>query len=151
MIVYRIANPLYSSDISGNGARLNGARWNSKGIPMLYTAVYISLAALEMLVHSSFKDYSIALDLVYIHFPENETIKEINSSKLKQNWINDPEYTRFICDEFIKSKQQLILKVPSAVVNEETNYLINPLHQDFKKIKVEKIKSFHTDKRFFSI
>lgn len=151
MIVYRISNSLYSSDISGMGARLNGARWNSKGVPMLYTAGYISLALVEMLVHTGFKDYSIPLDLVYLHFTDNENIKEINVSRLKQNWVSDHDYTRFIGDEFIKSKQELILKVPSAVVTEENNFLINPLHKDFKKIKIEKIRSFHPDKRLFTL
>ncbi len=151
MIVYRISNSLYSNDLSGTGAKLNGARWNSKGIPMLYTTQFISLALLEMLVHTNFKDYSIELDLVYIHFPDNTDIKEITLPKLKNNWIDDGDYSRFIGDEFIKSKQFLILKVPSAVVQEENNFLINPLHPEFKKIKVSKTKSFRPDKRLFSI
>lgn len=151
MIVYRISNSLYSSDLSGTGAKLNGARWNSKGIPMLYTTQFISLALLEMLVHTNFKDYAIDLDLVHIHFPDNIDIKEITLPKLKNNWIDDDDYSRFIGDEFIRSKQSLILKVPSAVVLEENNFLINPLHAEFKKIKISKTKSFRPDKRLFSI
>ncbi len=151
MIVYRISNKLYSSDLSGTGAKLQGARWNSKGIPMLYTTEYISLALLEMLVHTQFRDYAIELDLLYIHLPDTSDIKEITLPKLKTNWIEDDDYSRFIGDEFIKSKQALILKVPSAVVQEEHNFLINPVHADFKKIKISKTKSFRPDKRLFSI
>jgi len=151
MIVYRITNPIYNNDISGNGAKLNGARWNSLGVPMLYTTEYISLAVLEMLVHTQFTDYSIQLSLLYIDMPENVPIKEINLNKLKDNWTNDIEYTRFIGDEFIKQKQSLILKVPSAVVQEEHNYLINPLHVEFKKMNIHKTKTFNPDKRLFSI
>src|SRR6187431_27969 len=147
MIVYRISNSLYSSDLSGTGAKLNGARWNSKGIPMLYTTEYISLALLEMLVHTQFTDYAIGLDLVYIQFPDNADIKEITLPKLKANWIEDDDYTKFMGDEFIKSKLHLILKVPSAVVQEEHNFIINPVHADFKKIKISKTKSFRPDKR----
>lgn len=151
MIVYRISNSIYSDDLSGTGAKMYGARWNSKGIPMLYTTEFISLALLEMLVHTQFKDYSIELDLVYIFLPDHTEVKEITIPKMKTNWTEDDEYSRFIGDEFIKSKQCLALKVPSAVVHEENNYLINPLHSDFKKIKINKTQSFRPDKRLFSL
>jgi RES domain-containing protein len=151
MMVYRISNSMYSKDLSGTGAKLNGARWNSKGIPMLYTTEFISLALLEMLVHTQFRDYSMELDIVYIHFPDNIEVKEITLPKIKMSWIEDIEYTRFMGDEFIKAKQSLILKVPSAIVSEENNFLINPLHADFKKIKISKTKSFRPDKRLFSL
>ena len=57
MIVYRITNSLYSNDITGTGAKLMGGRWNSKGVPLLYVSEHISLAVLEMLVNTKFKDY----------------------------------------------------------------------------------------------
>jgi len=151
MIVYRIANQLYSHDLSGAGAKTFGGRWNSRGTSMLYTSQSVSLALLEMLVHSQFTDYSNALDLIYINLASDTNTKEIKLSNLKSNWIEDDGYTKFIGDEFIKSAQHLILKTPSAVVNEEYNYLINPLHPEFKKIKIQKTTSFHPDKRFFSI
>ena len=151
MIVYRISNTLFSNDLSGSGAKLNGARWNSKGIPMLYTTEHISLSVLEMLVHTSFKDYAIELELLYIQLPSTMNNSEIHLSRLKTNWINDEAYTRFMGDAFIRSKQSLLLKVPSVVVNEEFNYLINPLHIDFKKVKISKVKPFRPDKRLFSI
>jgi RES domain-containing protein len=151
MIVYRISNTVYSDDISGTGAKLNGARWNSVGMPMLYTTQHISLAVLEMLVNTNFKDYSIALDLLYIQLPTNPSTTEIKLNKIKDNWKEDASYTKFIGDEFIKQQQSLLLKVPSAVINEEFNFLANPLHADFKKIKIIKTKSFWPDQRLFSI
>ncbi len=151
MIAYRISNPLYSNDISGTGAKLHGARWNSVGIPMLYTAENISLAVLEMLVNTHFNDYSIALDLVYIQLPEGIAATEIKLAKLKDNWQQDVGYTRFIGDEFIKQSNTPLLKVPSAIIKEEHNFLANPLHTDFKKIKIQKSQSFWPDKRLFSI
>jgi RES domain-containing protein len=151
MIVYRISNTAYSNDISGTGAKLLGGRWNSKGIPILYTSEHISLAVLEMLVNTQFKDYAIALDMLSIQLPANIVINEINLKKLKKGWIADYGYTAFIGDEFIKDKQNLLLKVPSAVVTEECNYLINPLHTDFKKIKIIETRSFKTDERLFTI
>jgi len=151
MIVYRISNALYSNDLSGTGAKLNGGRWNSKGIPILYTSEHISLALLEMLVNTQFKDFIIALDLLDIQVPESASLSEISLSKLKKGWVADFGYTAFIGDEFIKNKQSLLLKVPSAVIHEEYNYLINPLHADFKKIKIIETRSFKTDERLFTI
>lgn len=151
MIVYRIANKHFSKDLSGTGAKLNGARWNSKGVPMLYATSSISLALLEMLVHTQFHDYSIELDLLYINVPEPGSIRQLTLQKLKPGWIEDYEYTRFIGDEFVKAQQDLVLEVPSAVVQEEFNFLINPLHAEFKKIKIQKTRSFQPDKRLFSI
>jgi RES domain-containing protein len=151
MIVYRISNAAYNNDISGTGAKLMGARWNSKGIPLLYTSQFISLSVLEMLVNTNFKDYAVALDLMYIKFPENQPISVIESSGLKNNWNDDFDYTRYIGDEFINQKKSLILKVPSAVIQEEHNYLANPLHPDFKKIKIIQTKSFWPDERLFKI
>ncbi len=151
MIVYRISNSRYSDDISGTGAKIYGSRWNSKGVPMLYTGEHISLAVLEMLVNTNFKDYDIALDLLYIQLPTQPSITEIKLNKLKDNWKDDLNFTRFIGDEFIKQNQSLVLRVPSVVVNEEYNYLINPLHPDFKKLKIADTRSFWPDKRLFTI
>lgn len=151
MIVYRISNAAFSDDISGTGAKLHGSRWNSKAVPALYTSLFISLAVLEMLVNTNFKDYSIALDLMYINFPEGHSITNIDLKHLKANWKDDFEYTRYIGDEFLKQKESLILKIPSAVIEEEYNYLANPLHDDFKKIKLVKTKSFWPDERLFKI
>lgn len=151
MIVYRISNAVYNDDISGTGAKLNGARWNSKGVPALYTSQFISLAILEMLVNTNFKDYAIALNLMYINFPDSHPIAAIDPENLKTNWKDDFEYTRYIGDEFFKQKRSLVLKIPSAIIQEEHNYLVNPLHYDFKKVKLVKTKSFWPDERLFKI
>lgn len=151
MIGYRITNAAYNDDISGTGAKIMGSRWNSKGIPVLYTSQHISLSVLEMLVNTNFKDYAIALDLMYINFPEQQTMRTIELNSLKTNWKDDFDYTRYMGDEFIKQKKSLVLRVPSAVIQEEYNYLANPLHPDFKKIKIIKTKSFWPDQRLFKI
>ena len=151
MIVYRISNTAFKDDLSGAGAKLMGARWNSKGIPVLYTAQYISLSVLEMLVNTNLKDYSIALDLMYIKLPDQQPFSVIESGNLKKNWKDDVDYTRFIGDEFFKQNESLLLKVPSCVIQEEYNFLANPLHKDFKKIKIIKTKTFWPDERLFKI
>ena len=151
MIIYRITNSLYSDDLSGTGAKLFGGRWNSKGTPMLYCAGHISLAVLELLVHSSFKHFTINLDLISIQLPANIEPAEISIKKVKPKWETDQGYTQFIGDEFIRNKQNLLLKVPSAIIQEENNFIINPLHADFKKVKIVETRSFKPDERLFSI
>ena len=151
MIAYRICNSLYEDDISGTGAKLVGGRWNSPGIPILYLSEHISLSVLEMLVNNHFQDFGISLSLLTISIPEKQEIAEIKTGKLKEMWQEDFSYTRFMGNEFVKTANSLILKVPSAVISEEQNFLINPLHADFKKVKILKTKSFRTDKRLFTL
>jgi RES domain-containing protein len=151
MIVYRICNALYSDDLSGTGAKMFGGRWNSKGVAMLYVSQHISLAVVEMLVHNQFKDFTIELSLLHISFPDTLEIKEVKHNKMKTDWTEDYGYTQFMGDNFIQSATHAILKIPSAVITEENNYIINPMHADFKKLKITDITSFRTDKRLFSI
>jgi RES domain-containing protein len=151
MILHRICNSNYKDDISGNGAKLFGARWNSVGFPMLYTTEYISLAALEMLVHINYTEVPWSFHVLSIFIPDNATIAELQYTKLKPTWRKDTGYSTYIGDEFIKSKESLCLKVPSAVVQEENNFLINPLHTDFKKVRITATRQFEFDNRLFHI
>ena len=151
MTVFRICNTHYSEDISGTGAKLYGGRWNSKGIAMLYASEHISLSVLEMLVQNRFTDFATDLNLIHLAFADTLSVKEVKNSKLKTDWINDFEYTRFMGDQFIKAGTHAILKVPSAVIKEEHNFIINPSHSDFMKIKITQTVSFSTDKRLFTI
>ncbi len=104
-----------------------------------------------MLVNNQFKDFAVSLSLLTLSLPEKTDIAEIKLSRLKEIWKDDYSYTRFIGNEFIKTGNNLALKVPSAVISAEHNFLINPLHPDFKKVKILKTKSFRTDKRLFTL
>jgi len=146
MIVFRISNEIYKEDISGNGASINGSRWNSKGIRMLYTSEYISLAILESLVHLRVVDIPEKQYLLHIEVPDDDFL-EIKQSKIKENWQQHLNYTQWMGDQFILPNQSLTLKVPSAVVMQEHNFLINPLHAGFKKVKIIKSELLGLDKR----
>ena len=150
MIVYRITNSLYKDDISGEGAKINGARWNTRGISMLYTSQHISLCSLEMLVHVGLPYINNNFHLLHIFVPDDEPVTEIRLNKLKTNWYEDEAYTNFIGDQFINANQSLMLKVPSAVIHEEFNLLFNPFYSSFKKIKIVKSRAFIYDKRLGS-
>ena len=146
MRVYRISNEIYKEDISGNGAAINGSRWNSKNIKMLYAGEYISLCMLESLVHLRKIDIPAKQYLLSIQVPDGE-FQDIKLSKLKEHWQQHINYTQWIGDQFISSNQNLYLKVPSAIVPQEHNFLINPLHKDFKKVKIVGSELLELDKR----
>jgi RES domain-containing protein len=150
MIVYRITNSLYKDDLSGSGAKSHGGRWNLPGIAALYTAEHISLCVLEMLVNISLPESQLKYYLLQIEIPEIFEPAAIVLKKLKKNWEDDEGYTRFMGTEFLKNKTSLLLKVPSAVISEEHNYLINPLHKDFKKVAIANSFPFKFDKRLFT-
>ncbi len=150
MIVYRISKGRYKNDISGMGAKIYGSRWNNIGVAMLYTAEHISLAVLETLVH--LHDVEIPTDywLIKIQLPDDGKTSTIEPGKLKKRWQDDEGYTQFIGSEFIKNNESLILKVPSAIITEEHNFLINPLHKNFTKAKILDTKEFTFDHRLLS-
>ena len=150
MIVYRITNSQFKDDISGNGAKIKGARWNLQGSSMLYTAENISLCILELLVHIGLQDIQNFYHLLAISIPDGAAVTEISIGKLKANWLEDEDYTAFMGTEFLKNNANLVLKVPSAIIEEEHNLLINPYHADFKKIKIKKSKEFIFDQRLYT-
>lgn len=150
MIVYRITNSLFKDDITGAGAKIKGARWNMPGSSMLYTAQHISLSILELLVHIGLQDIQSFYHLLAIAIPDDAPASEINIDKLKTNWLEDEDYTAFMGTEFLKNNINLVLKVPSAIIAEEHNFLINPYHADFKKIKIKKSKEFIFDQRLYT-
>jgi RES domain-containing protein len=137
------------NDLSGNGAKLFGGRWNSIGLPALYTTEHISLAVLEILVH--IKSYRRPLDyhLITIDVPDTVSLVPIDLQKLKKDWKDDCEYLQVMGDEFLKMNHSLILKVPSAIIENECNFIINPAHPDAGKIKIRSAKQFIFDKRLY--
>jgi RES domain-containing protein len=149
MTIYRLATEIYKNDLSGNGAKLFGGRWNSAGMPALYTTENISLAVLEILIRATMDTIPLTYHLIKIDIPDNTQLLSVTCTKLKKEWKDDLAYTQWMGDEFIKSNEILLLKVPSAVVDEENNFIINPKHGDFKKVKITAVKKFTFDKRLF--
>jgi len=148
MILYRFARAEFSSNLTGEGARKFGGRWNSPGNAVLYTSFTISLALLELLIHNASYDEIMSNQLIEIEIP-NSPYKELSFLKLKKDWYEDEAYSKNIGDDFIASKSSLLLKVPSVIIPEENNMLINPKHTDFNKVKIKMIKTFRFDVRLF--
>jgi len=147
MILYRIAKCIYADDLSGTGARLYGGRWNSEGKSMVYLASSRSLAMLEALVHLSPTILPDGFCMVMLEVPDN--IVEVNMSLLPENWNTYPEQNilKQIGNAFLHEKKHLLMKVPSALVKEEYNYLLNPLHPQAVRVKIVSKISFSFDER----
>ncbi|MEQ9402084.1 MAG: RES family NAD+ phosphorylase [Cyclobacteriaceae bacterium] len=146
MILHRITSREHISDLSGTGAMLYGGRWNGKGVRMLYTSENLSLAALETVVNLSGTRLGQNLYCVELDFPDNLQLAE--PEKLPKNWNHYPFTSEavLIGNEFIK-KNGLCLKVPSAIIPSEYNYLLNPSHEDFLKIRTVDARPLILDKR----
>jgi RES domain-containing protein len=146
MIIYRLAIDKFAMDISGAGAKLNGGRWNPVGVDALYTSEYISLCMLEILARANKDTSPDSYTLISIEAPQSN-VYEIQLQKLKSNWQHDVDYTQWIGAEFFRNNRSLILKVPSAIVPQEHNFLVNPLHTEFKKVKIVKTELLQLDER----
>lgn len=132
---------------SGDGAAKFGGRWNSRGVRMIYASASKSLAVLESLVHLNppvvFKsvEFGIGFDAALVN--------KIALSDLPADWRQEPPSasTQALGDAWVKSGTSAILAVPSVVLPSETNYLLNPAHPDFSKIKIAKPEAFVFDPR----
>ena len=133
----------------GEGARLNWGRWNSVGTPMVYTASSLSLATLELLVHT--EDLSVICER-YVVIPvtfDASLVHKLDLHKLPASW-NAPRpisETQFLGDQWIAAGSSAVLEVPSAVTDKEVNYLLNPAHPDFSRILLGTAEAFRPDER----
>lgn len=151
MIVFRLSKSKHAKDLSGKGAEKFGGRWNSKGVALLYTSDSRALCTAEIAVHTPLGIIPTDYELALIHIPDNTIIPELEIAELPKNWKSIPHShsTQEIGDQFVDADQFLVIKVPSAVVQGEFNYLINPAHSDFKSITVQNTEPFNFDERLF--
>ncbi|MEX2600660.1 MAG: RES family NAD+ phosphorylase [Balneolaceae bacterium] len=150
MELFRIARKRYIRDLSGEGARRYGGRWNHKGVAVLYTSPTASLAALEMLVNTSVASLPNDLQLMVLSVPDSIPAGRIDMNRLPGNWSGwpSPEPLMNIGSDWIAAQSSLLLFVPSAVIPTEWNVLINPGHPDIENVKQMAVHDFRFDKRF---
>lgn len=147
MIAYRIARAKYIDDLSGTGARKAGGRWNLIGVPILYLAQSRALAMVELLGHVQVKTMPLDFQLAEIDFP-GELVADL-AVALPNRWdaIPTSPETAHIGSDWVASQASLVLKVPSAHVQEEYNYLVNPLHPRSSEVRVVATRPFAFDAR----
>ncbi|MGB7190301.1 MAG: RES domain-containing protein [Acidobacteriaceae bacterium] len=136
------------SAFSGEGARLFGGRWNRPGIPLIYTAESKSLAILEILVHLESPDLLQKFVLFEVKVEETCTA-DLDPASLPDNWREDPPPTaaQKIVEDWANSARSAVLRVPSAIVTGEFNFLLNPRHPDFRRLQIGQPQSLLLDPR----
>ena len=140
MEVYHLGHTKYANQVTGEGARLNGGRWNHVGVPCIYASESQSLCVLEYAAN-------VPLDLMpdnlsfTTYFLPDENIRTIETEDLPKNWNASPapQQLKDLGTELLRSKKFLALKVPSAIIPSEFNYILNPQHPAFRKVKIKKV------------
>jgi RES domain-containing protein len=147
MLVWRLAR-LAHAKLDGEGARLAGGRWNSRGRAAVYASSRLSLAALELLVHTDVPLAPSDLVAFELEIPDTIEIESVELADLPKDW-RLPGYPscRAIGDTWLAEERTAVLRVPSAVVPEESNYIINPGHRAAKAIHVVGRRKFAFDSR----
>lgn len=144
MLLYRIMLEKYSKKLHPSG---NAGRWNSKGNYVIYTSASRALASLENIVHRSGEGLNKIFKVLIIEIPDKLQIEKVMISKLQINWMNftNYPYTQNIGDAWITKHTSPMLQVPSAIIPNESNFLINQNHDDYKKIRIKKVEDFIFD------
>ncbi len=146
---WRIVHERHAAQsFSGEGARLYGGRWNSPGVAVVCTAESRALAALEMLVHLD----SPRILKRYVHCRvefDERIVRELEPGEIPSDWRGNPpaHSTQAIGNKWVKEAGSAVLRVPSVVVPEEWNYLLNPGHPDFGQIAIGEPAKFDFDQR----
>lgn len=145
-----VPEELAATAFNGEGARLFGGRWNSVGMPMVYAAEHLSLAALEVRVHIDRTSLKKRYKCITFEFDER-LMKTLPTDSLPTHWQQEPPPASLqaVGDHWLTSGDSVILAVPSVIIPAEQNYLLNPRHPDFKKVKPGKPTDFSFDYRLF--
>ena len=152
MLTYRISKEKYINDLSGNGARIYGGRWNHKGSNVIYTSESRALASFEYLAHVPLSMIPNDLCIATIEINTKVTAKIISVNSLPANWkeFPAPNHLAAIGSKWIVENVSLVLQVPSVLVEDEYNILINPSHSDIKYAKIKNVKKYAFDKRILA-
>lgn len=151
MIVYRLCKSNYAADLSGRGAEKCGGRWNSKGTPVIYTCESRALCTAEIAVHTTLGNIPQDYMMVTLEIPDDLPFCVFETETLPIHWKNFPHSrsTQILGDAYLNEKY-LTIKVPSAVVQGDFNFLINPSHQQMNQVKILKTEVFEFDERLFN-
>lgn len=148
MLVYRVGNGTYSKDLKGEGAKLFGGRWNQIGTPCLYSSSSRALAVLEYSVNVNLALILRNLTITTIEVPNNK-IHVLSTAELPGNWKDAPapSSTKDFGNKLLNKMKHLVIQVPSTVIPEEFNYLINPRHASIDECRIIEVKDFVYDLR----
>lgn len=148
MIVYRIGKTKYANDLKGEGARLFGARWNNKMVGCLYTSESRALAVLEYTVNVNIDDIPRALSISVIEISD-KAVRVLNEADLPGNWKEypAPSSTKDFGSKLLLAAAEPVIQIPSTIIPNEFNYLLNSMHPDSEKFKIIETVDFLYDVR----
>ena len=135
--------------LDGEGARLFGGRWNSEGVPVVYTSSTLSLAALECLVHVQIEDVPADLVSLEIDVPDDAGAEQVHTFDMPDDWnqVEDHPACALLGDAWAAERSVLLLRVPSAIIPHEQNVLLNPRHPAMGRVSVVAVRDFAFDPR----
>jgi RES domain-containing protein len=153
MQVYRVAPSKFAMDLTGEGARVAGGRWNPKGMPVIYTAEHSALAMLEIMAHLDRSCAPQGLQLATITIPDDVKIYAPTLADLPEDWAARPKKMSAVLfgKKWLQDSTASVLKVPSVMTpyGEGWNLLLNPLHPElFGKMSVT-VREWAVDQRLF--
>ena len=151
LVGWRIAAPEFARTpeemLSGDGARRFGGRWNGPGQAAVYLGDSLALAAMELLVHLGNVEVLRTYRKMPVFIPE-ELVMHVEADSLPSGWETRPRSTtRAIGDNWLATGKSVVLQVPSAVIPDESNFIVNPEHRDFTAIAAGPISDFRYDPR----
>lgn len=151
MIVYRLSRTRWAKDLTGEGSRLHGGRWNHPGTACVYTSESRALAILEFTVNVNVDDIPRSLSIVTLEVPDD--VADFNIASLPGNWKEapSPKSTRDFGTNHLRSSDRPILRFPSIVVPQEFNYILNPAHARSSEFKILDIADFVFDIRIKTV
>lgn len=151
MFVHRLAKKKYAHDpLGGEGGLLVGGRWHHKGSRIVYCAQTLSLASLEFFVHFEALHKAIELVAIEIEVPD-ALVQDLPPASLPSNWDETPPTatTADVGAEWLKSRRSAALRVPSVLTRGEYNVLVNPVHDDFRLVRVVSTVGYKYDTRMW--
>ncbi len=151
MKVYHLGHTRFARSLNGEGARLHGGRWNKVGTPCLYTSESAALCVLEYSANVSLEALPQSLSITVYELPLKSWM-EPDEGSLPQNWhqVPAPEETKVFGTSLLQNLQFAAIKVPSAIIPSEYNYIINPLADNFNTVKILNVYPFYIDRRIKS-
>jgi RES domain-containing protein len=146
MLVYRITKAIYADRLVASGG---AARWNGRGQFVIYTAATRALACLENVVHRSGEGLLAVFRVMVIDIPDELAVDTIPVSDLPADWFDFHQYDtcQRLGGAWLRNGQSAVLRVPSAIISNEWNYLLNPAHPQFNRIQLLRTEPFVFDPR----
>jgi len=138
----------HARTLDGAGSRINGGRWNHVATACIYASMSRALAVLEFAVNVSIDEIPQDLAIVTFDIPDNGH-KIFTVDQLPHGWNSADafEITRNFGTPFLEKAEHLMMRMPSVIIPEEYNLLINPAHPDMKKVTIDNITRFSFDAR----